>query len=141
MLNNYGFESELPNSILFNLNEIQSLGLIKEDMAKKLIRTRVIESIKIGNKHHVPRYELVRYLEKEEETQSLEDVIPKSILFNLKEIESCGIIKVDMLKKLIQKKELEPTLIGNRLHIARYVLINYLNTNTTKRIRSEVMNV
>lgn len=135
MLENYELEDVIPKVILFNLSQMQNLGIIKEDMARKLIRNREIESIKIGNKHHVPRYELVRYLEPREDGQSLEDVIPNLILFSLKEIENYGIIKVDMLKKLIQNKELKATFVGTKVHIARHRLIYYLEKNTIKRIR------
>lgn len=131
----------LPNLILLNMNQIQSLGIMKETMAKKLIQTRVIDSLKIGNKLHVARHELIRYLEAREDTESLDDVIPRPILFNLKEIENYGIIKVNMLKNLIRKNELKATYIGNKAHIARHVLIEYLEKNTIKRLRSEIMNI
>ena len=52
----------IPKRVLFNLKEIQELGIIKINMAKKLISSREIEFVKIGNKIHVSREELIRYL-------------------------------------------------------------------------------
>ena len=62
-------------------------------------------------------------------------VIPKNIiLFNLRQIEEMGLIKIDMAKKLIAKKELEIVKIGNRVHISRQQLIHYLEANTIKAV-------
>ena len=58
------------------------------------------------------------------------EIIPQGILFNLKEIESMNIIKVDMAKKLVLNKELEVVKIGNKIHISRTALIHYLQTRT-----------
>jgi hypothetical protein len=57
-------------------------------------------------------------------------LIPQRVLFNLKEIESFGIIKINMAKKLIAKSELEIVKIGNKIHISRDELIRYLKANT-----------
>jgi hypothetical protein len=57
-------------------------------------------------------------------------IIPNKILFNLKEIEDIGIIKTDMAKKLVYNGYLEVVKIGNKLHISREELINYLESNT-----------
>ena len=54
----------IPNKILFNLKEIEEIGLIKTDMAKKLVYNGYLEVVKIGNKLHISRTELIRYLEK-----------------------------------------------------------------------------
>ncbi|MFY4788282.1 DNA-binding protein [Aliarcobacter butzleri] len=53
----------IPNKILFNLKEIEEIGLIKTDMAKKLVYNGYLEVVKIGNKLHISRTELIRYLE------------------------------------------------------------------------------
>ena len=53
----------IPNKILFNLKEIEEIGLIKTDMAKKLVYNGYLEVIKIGNKIHISREELIKYLE------------------------------------------------------------------------------
>jgi len=57
-------------------------------------------------------------------------LIPQRVLFNLKEVESFGIIKINMAKKLITKSELEIVKIGNKIHISRDELIRYLKANT-----------
>ena len=57
-------------------------------------------------------------------------LIPKGILFNLKQVEQMGIIKIDMAKKLIYHGELEAVKIGNKLHLSRTEIINYLERNT-----------
>ena len=47
------YNSIIPNKILFNLKEIEEIGLIKTDMAKKLVYNGYLEVIKIGNKIHI----------------------------------------------------------------------------------------
>lgn len=59
-----------------------------------------------------------------------DELIPKGVIFNLKEIEEMNIIKIDMAKKLISKNEIEVVKIGNKLHISRSELIRYLEANT-----------
>lgn len=56
------FNELIPNAILFNLRQIEEMGLIKVDMAKKLIANRSLEIVKIGNKIHITRSELIRFL-------------------------------------------------------------------------------
>lgn len=57
------YDSLLPSGIIFNLKQIEKMNLIKIDMAKKLISKNELEVIKIGNKIHISRIELIRYLE------------------------------------------------------------------------------
>lgn len=57
------FDQLIPNAILFNLREIEEMGLIKICMTKKLIANKELEIVKIGNKLHLSRVELLRYLE------------------------------------------------------------------------------
>ena len=59
-----------------------------------------------------------------------DELIPKGVIFNLKEIEEMNIIKIDMAKKLIAQNEIEVVKIGNKLHISRSELIRYLEANT-----------
>jgi hypothetical protein len=61
---------------------------------------------------------------------NFDNLLPKGVIFNLKEIEEMNIIKVDMAKKLISKNEIEYIKIGNKLHISRTELIRYLEDNT-----------
>lgn len=60
-----------------------------------------------------------------------DELIPRGVIFNLKEIEEMNIIKIDMAKKLISKNEIEVVKIGNKLHISRSELIRYLDVNFT----------
>ncbi|MPL68678.1 hypothetical protein SDC9_14406 [bioreactor metagenome] len=60
---NTNYNLLLPNKILFNLKEIENLGVIKTDMAKKLVYNGCLEVVKIGNKIHISRDELIKYLE------------------------------------------------------------------------------
>lgn len=58
------FNELLPKGILFNLREIAEMKILTVPMAKKLIFKSKIEVVKIGNKIHISRSELIRYLEK-----------------------------------------------------------------------------
>ncbi len=61
---------------------------------------------------------------------SYDELIPQGVLFNLKEIEALKIIKIDMAKKMILNGDIEFVKIGNKLHISRIILIQYLEDNT-----------
>lgn len=61
MTNDY--KELLPKGILFNLRQIDQMSLIKIAMAKKLITNGQLAAVKIGNKIHVSRIELIRFLE------------------------------------------------------------------------------
>jgi excisionase family DNA binding protein len=58
------YDELLPKAILYSLRTVEEIGLIKVDMLKKLIASRKIEIVKVGNKMHISRTELIRYLEK-----------------------------------------------------------------------------
>ena len=62
------------------------------------------------------------------------NIIPNKVLFNLREVENIGILKIDMAKKLIVNGEIEAVRIGNKLHISRDVLIKYLEDNTMVKV-------
>jgi len=62
------------------------------------------------------------------------NIIPNKVLFNLREVENIGILKIDMAKKLIVNGEIEAVRIGNKLHISRDVLIKYLEDNTMAKV-------
>lgn len=64
-----------------------------------------------------------------------DELIPKGVIFNLKQIEEMGIIKIDMAKKLIYKGKIEVVKIGSKLHLSRAELIRYLENNTIPAIR------
>ena len=57
------FEELIPKKVLFSIKEIADLGIIKNDLCKKLILNRKIEVIKLGNKNFISRVELIRYLQ------------------------------------------------------------------------------
>lgn len=59
-----------------------------------------------------------------------EALIPKGILFNIKEIEEMGAIKSEMMRKLIKKGNIEIVKIGNKIHVSRTELIRFLKENT-----------
>ena len=58
------------------------------------------------------------------------ELIPQGVLFSIKQIDEMGIIKSDMVKKLIYSREIEVVKIGKKNFISRMVLIDYLTTNT-----------
>jgi excisionase family DNA binding protein len=57
------YEDLLPPKVLFNLREIENLALIKVSTIKKILSKGEIAYIRIGNKFHIARNELIRYLE------------------------------------------------------------------------------
>ena len=59
-----------------------------------------------------------------------DELIPQGVLFSIKQIDEMGIIKSDMLKKLLYNREIEVVKIGKKNFISRIVLINYLIANT-----------
>jgi len=61
---------------------------------------------------------------------SFDELIPQGVIFNLRQIEEWNILNISMAKKLIGKGEIEVVKIGNKLHISRTVLIEYLVANT-----------
>ena len=61
---------------------------------------------------------------------NFEELIPPAILFNLRQIENMGLIKISMSKKLIGQKKLEMVKIGQKIYLSRLELIRYLEANT-----------
>lgn len=60
-----------------------------------------------------------------------DDLISKDkILLSIKDIDNLGIIKSNMCKKLIYKRELEVVKIGTKNFISRSELIRYLGERT-----------
>lgn len=57
------YEQLIPNKVLFPLSEIQDIGILKTSTAKKMITKGLLEVVRIGNKQHISRSELIRYLE------------------------------------------------------------------------------
>ena len=64
-----------------------------------------------------------------------DELLPKGILFSIKEIDDMGLIKSDMLKKLIYNREIEVVKVGTTNFISRSVLILYLKKNTLPALK------
>ena len=65
---------------------------------------------------------------------NFEDLIPKKVLFSIKEIAELGIIKSDMCKKLIYNRKIESVKLGTKNFITRTELIRYLKSRTVSAI-------
>lgn len=63
-----------------------------------------------------------------------EELVPKGVIFSLKQIEEMGIIKVATMKKLIGKREIEYVKVGNKIFVSRQEIIEYLRKNTIPTI-------
>ncbi len=63
-------------------------------------------------------------------TTDFNALIPKNILFSIREIEELGLIKSDLLKKLIYSQKIEVTKLASKNFISRTALVNYLESNT-----------
>ena len=64
-----------------------------------------------------------------------DELLPKGILFSIKEIDDKGLIKSDMLKKLIYNREIEVVKVGTKNFISRSVLILFLKKNTLPALK------
>ncbi|MCI7014597.1 MAG: DNA-binding protein [Campylobacter sp.] len=64
-----------------------------------------------------------------------DELLPKGILFSIKEIDDMGLIKSDMLKKLIYNREIEVVKVGTKNFISRSVLILFLKKNTLPALK------
>jgi len=56
------YDALIPQGVIFNLKEIQDMNILKKPMATKLIYSGKISTVKIGNKNHIARSELIRFL-------------------------------------------------------------------------------
>jgi hypothetical protein len=63
-------------------------------------------------------------------TSDFNALLPKNILFSIREIEELGLIKSDLLKKLIYSQKIEVTKLASKNFISRTALIGYLEANT-----------
>ncbi len=70
-------------------------------------------------------------------TTDYNKLLPKGILFSIKQIDEMQLIKSDMLKKLIYGREIEVVKIGKKNFISRQILISYLQENTLPAINDE----
>lgn len=53
---------EIPKKVLFNLKTIEDIGIAKTSMMKKIIYNGEIPIVKIGNKIHIKRSELIKFI-------------------------------------------------------------------------------
>ena len=60
---NTNYDILVPQGVLFNLQQVEDMQIIKKNMAKKLIYNKELEVVKIGSKLHISRAELIRFLE------------------------------------------------------------------------------
>lgn len=58
------------------------------------------------------------------------ELIPEGVLFSIKQIDEMGIIKSDLLKKLIYSRKIEVTKLASKNFISRTALVSYLEDNT-----------
>ena len=64
-----------------------------------------------------------------------DELLPKGILVSIKESDDMGLIKSDMLKKLIYNREIEVVKVGTKNFISRSVLILFLKKNTLPALK------
>ena len=57
-------------------------------------------------------------------------LIPKGVLFSIKDIDEMNLIKSDMLKKLIYNRDIEVVKLGKKNFISRISLVAFLEANT-----------
>ena len=60
-------------------------------------------------------------------TTDFETLLPKGLLFSIKDIDAMGLIKKDFLRKLILNNGITVLKIGSKNFIDRKTLIDYLN--------------
>ncbi len=59
-----------------------------------------------------------------------EELIPEGILFSIRQINDIGLIKSDLLKKLIYSHKIEVVKLNSKNFISRTALISYLELQT-----------
>lgn len=134
------YDDKLTPGFKFSLKEIHAMGVMNIHMVKKLIHQGEIEYIKIGNKTHVARFELVRYLSSITVNcttvitiKNYDEQLSPGFKFSLRELENARVIDVSMAKKLIKNNAFAYLKIGNKLHITRDELIRFFNENTFRK--------
>ena len=61
---------------------------------------------------------------------NFEELLPEGILFSIKQINDMGLIRSDLLKKLIYSHKIEVTKLNSKNFISRSALSSYLQANT-----------
>lgn len=67
------YDAILPPGINFNIKEIDEMKAIKAALLRKLVRTKKIEYLKLGNKIHLSRTVLVQYLDNQIQEECAEE--------------------------------------------------------------------
>lgn len=66
-----------------------------------------------------------------ETTTNYDELLPKGkILFSIRDIDEIGLIRSDMLKKLIYQRAIEVVKLGKKNFISRKILIDFLIKQT-----------
>lgn len=58
------------------------------------------------------------------------ELLPEGLLFSIKQINDMGLIKTDLLKKLIYSHKIEVVKLNSKNFISRTALISYLESQT-----------
>lgn len=61
---------------------------------------------------------------------NFDELLADGILFSIRDIHEMGVIKSDMLKKLIYSQKIEVTKLNSKNFISRTALIAYLESQT-----------
>ncbi len=61
---------------------------------------------------------------------NFEELLPQGVLFSIKQINDMGLIRSDLLKKLIYSHKIEVTKLNSKNFISRSALSSYLQANT-----------
>lgn len=61
---------------------------------------------------------------------NFEKLLPEGILFSIRQIDEMGLIKSDLLKKLIYTHKIEVVKLSSKNFISRTALISYLELQT-----------
>ena len=63
---------------------------------------------------------------------SIENTLPKQIMFSLRELQDIGFMRISTLKKFIGQGDIEAVKVGAKLFILRDEVIRYFNENIAK---------
>ena len=61
---------------------------------------------------------------------NFEELLPQGVLFSIKQINDMGLIRSDLLKKLIYSHKIEVTKLNSKNFISSSALSSYLQANT-----------
>lgn len=56
------FEEIIPLQVLFSLTELQNMSILRRTTAKKFISDGILCSTRIGKKHYISRFEIIKFL-------------------------------------------------------------------------------